>query len=94
MILPDLERDELAEIGLLLAQSVAELADGFAANRPGRGAPFHERFLRAARSPCRNPPPRRCGHLPNNLPSTGEIFSMDRAAAVPFAGEGAGIFAR
>ena len=47
-ILPDLERNEFAEIVLLLAQSVAELADGFAAHRAGRDAPFHESFLRAA----------------------------------------------
>ena len=42
-----LERDEFAEIFLLLAQSVAELADGFAAHRAGRDAPFLERLLSA-----------------------------------------------
>ena len=43
-----LERDEVAQIALLLAQSVAELPDGFSAHRPGRGSPFRESFLGAA----------------------------------------------
>ena len=46
--LAGLERDEFAEVAFLLAQSVAELPDGFAAHRPGRDAPFGEGLLRAA----------------------------------------------
>ena len=88
-----LERDELAEIVTSASRKrVAELADGFAAHRAGRDAPFLETLPARARSPCRNPPPRRCGHCASNLPSIGENFSMIGAAAAPFAAKDAVVF--
>ena len=45
--LAGLERDELAEVVLQFAQSVAELPNGFAAHRAGRDAPFQKSFLSA-----------------------------------------------
>src|SRR5574338_64696 len=42
-----LERHQCAEIVLMLAQGVAELAHGFAADRSGSGAPFQKSLMRS-----------------------------------------------
>ena len=59
-----LERDELTEIVLRFAQGVAELSNGFAANRAGRGRAISKMLRARERSPCRNPPPKRCERWP------------------------------
>ena len=92
MILPVSSVTSCRQIGLRLAQRVAELADGFAANRAGRGAPFQKCFLRARDRRVRNPRRTQSERCASNFPSIGEIFSIDRAAAAPFAVKDAGVF--
>ena len=59
-----LERNELTEIVLEIAQRVTETANGIAANRSGRDAPFQKCFMRATDRPVRSLPPTRCGREP------------------------------
>src|SRR5439155_10540731 len=45
--LSGLQRDQLTKLVFQFAQRVAETANGLAAHRSGRDAPFRKRFLRA-----------------------------------------------
>ena len=88
---PGLERDELPEIIFVFAQGVAELANGFAANRPGRDAPFLERFVRAS--------DRLVVIVSRSSANAGQHLAIDRrnlfdggTAAAPFAGKDAIVF--
>ena len=84
-ILPDSSETSLPRSLFCSRKAVAELSDGFATDRPGRGAHLANasargRHLLVIVWRCSR-------NLPNDLPSIGEIFSWDLTTAVPVAGE-------